>query len=380
MTEVSPEMTIASVARSMRRVGRIRRIAGLCATLMGLAACERATGVMAAKEIGSGVLAPFEDYGWPSYLERLELPRDRDYIILAYVPPANPIDLSTPERARGTMAKMVFDQFGAIEAGTTIGHLIVGWQCGDRRGMTSMSGEFDLQGQKMFLSGWGVTPVLSTFLDGDIVEMPDFPERQNRALVEGRGVVVASEVPRAACQTARDEVKRFETHPNAPHRNYSLLERPDIYEGGGCLSFALHIAQKAGVMPRLTALARRTLPIRAVQLGAREDVPEGVVAYRAPEGHPEKPVGWLELITKRWDQGPVIDHVTVPDGEAIMAAMVYARVGVGPKNDWRYGRIMSHSDPVVGPAGSYGYAWANQYPVRRIADPDGVSALVLERD
>lgn len=347
--------------------------------LTWLAGCDDGQPVVTRTE-GPRILAPYEQGGWPEYLDRLDLAPARDYVVLAYVPPAHPIDLSTPERARRTLARMIFGLLDAMEAGTTIGHLIVGWQCGGRRGMTSMTGEQDATGQKMLLSGWGVTPVFSAFLDGALVGLETFPPAQHRALLEGRGVVVASEVSRADCERARREVAEFATHEEAPHETYSLLARPALDEGGGCLSFALHVAGQAGVMPRLKALARRDVELRAVQLGTGDRLPEGVVPYRAPDGlHPEAPVNWLTLISTPWTRGPVIDTVRIPDGEAIMAAMVWARIGTAPKADWRYSRIMSRDDPVIGPAAAYGLRWAYGYPNRRIADPDGVSALVLER-
>lgn len=357
------------------------QLAAACFGVLALASCTAQDPTPQPESLSTkGTLAPFEAGGWPEYLRRLNLPAQRDYVIMAYVPPANAIDLSTPERARGTLAKMVFDQLGAMEAGTTIGHLIVGWQCGAQRGMTSMTGEQDLQGQKMLLSGWGVTPVFSTFLDGEIVPLDEFPEAQARSLVEGRGVVVASEVDRSACLAARREIAEFATHAEEPHKNYSLLARPHHFEGGGCLSFAMHVAGEAGVMPRLEALTRRDIDLRAVQLGARAQDPETVDVYRAPNGlHPEEKRGLLPLLTTKWNQGPVIDTVTIPDGEAIMAAMVYAHIGAIPKNDWTYSRIMSRQDAVIAQAATYGFQWGQSYPVRRIADPEGVRALVLER-
>lgn len=355
---------------------RLGRVLWVLFSLLALVACSDTPEVTRVQS--AGPLAPFEAGDWPEYLARLDLPRDRDYVILAYVPPANPINLTSPEAARGTMARLVFDQLGAMEAGTTIGHLMVAWQCGGQRGMTSMTGEQDLQGQKMFLSGWGVTPVLSTFLDGELVSLSDFPAAQNRALVEGRGVVVASEVARSQCEAARAEVVRFGADPRAPDQNYSLVLRPDLYEGGGCLSFAMHVAAKARVLPDLPALTRRDFDLRAVQLGARAVDPDNVVVYRAP-GHPQEPVWWLDLLTRRWDEGPVIDSVTVPDGEAIMAALVYARIGTAPRNDWRYSRLLYRDDALIDGAARYGLRWGYSYPVRRIADPEGVAALVLER-
>ncbi len=350
----------------------------LCIVVL-VAGCARpaARDAVAPVVSSAGALAPFEG-DWPGFLDRLALERGRDYLVLAYLPPANPVDISTPERARLSLVRTVFDQLGALEAGTTIGHLMVGWQCAGVRGLVSMTGEQARQGQRMLLAGWGLTPVLSTFEDGKLVALDANPPQQLRAFEAGRGVVLAAEVSARDCRAARARVAAFATHPAEPHRNYSLLREPGAYEGGGCLSFGLDVAAAGGVMPRLPALARRDKPLRAVQLGAREPVPEGVVAYRAP-GHPTAPVAVLALLTRRWDTGPVLDVVSVPDGEAILAALTWARVGTAPRNDWRYSRMMRRDDPVIGPAAEYGRGWALRYPVRRIADPEGTAALVLER-
>lgn len=325
----------------------------------------------------SGPLAPFEG-NWPGFLDRLQLDQGRDYMVLAYLPPANPIDISTPERARRSLLRVIFDQLGAMEAGTTIGHLMVGWQCDGLRGLVSMTGEQERQGQGMLLNGWGLTPMFSTFEDGELVALDDNPPHQLRAFDAGRGAVLAAEVSARDCRAARARVAEFATHPADPQRNYSLLRAPGAFEGGGCLSFGLDVAATGGLLPRLPELALRDKPLRAVQLGAQADVPNGVRAYRAP-GHPSAPRGVVQLLTSGWEEGPVLDVLTLPDGEAILAAMTWARVGTAPGNDIRFRRMMSRDDPVIGPAAAYGLGWARTFPVRRIADPEGTAALVLER-
>ena len=355
------------------------RAAALLFLFVFAAACTRTVTDEASAPIvsTSGALAPFEG-NWPGFLDRLALERGRHYLVLAYLPPANPIDISTPERARASLLRVVFDQLGAMEAGTTIGHLMVGWQCDGVRGLVSMTGEQERQGQRMLLAGWGLTPMFSTFEDGELVTLDDNPPQQLRAFDAGHGAVLAAEVSARDCHAARARVAGFATHPAEPHRNYSLLHEPGAFEGGGCLSFGLDVAAAGGLLPRLPELALRDKPLRAVQLGAQAEVPNGVRAYRAP-GHPATPLGVLTLLATPWDEGPVIDVVTVPDGEAILAALTWARVGTVPGNDRRFRRMMSRDDPVIGPAADYGLGWARTYPVRRIADPDGTAALVLER-
>jgi hypothetical protein len=349
----------------------------LFAVLAGACARPAPESVAVTVVSSAGPLAPFEG-DWPGFLDRLALERGRDYLVLAYLPPANPIDISTPERARRSLLRVIFDQLGAMEAGTTIGHLMVGWQCDGVRGLVSMTGEQERQGQRMLLAGWGLTPMFSTFEDGELVALDDNPPEQLRAFESGRGAVLAAEVSARDCRAARARVADFASHPAEPHRNYSLLREPGAFEGGGCLSFGLDVAAAGGLLPRLPALALRDKPLRAVQLGTLGAVPDGVVTYRAP-GHPQVPLGPLALLGSRWDEGPVLDVVTVPDGEAILAAMTWARVGTAPRHDWRFRRMMEYGDPVIGPAADHGLGWARTYPVRRIADPDGTAALVLER-
>ena len=56
-----------------------------------------------------------------------------------------------------------------------------------------------------------------------------------------------------------------------------------------------------------------------------------------------------------------------------------AGVGVQAPNDPRYSRILDREDPVIGAAARYGLRWGYSYPVRRLADPDGVRAVILEK-
>jgi len=357
---------------------RVRAALLICIVVL-LAGCARpaARDPVLPVVSSSGALAPFEG-DWPAFLDRLALERGRDYLVLAYLPPANRIDISTPERARFSLLRTMLDQLGAMEAGTTIGHLMVGWQCDGVRGLVSMTGEQERQGQRMLLDGWGLTPMFSTFEDGELVALDANPPQQLRAFDAGRGTVLAAEVSPRDCRAAQARVAGFASHPAQPQRNYSLLRAPDDFDGGGCLSFGLDVAAAGGMLPRLPGLALRDKPLRAVQLGARDPVPNGVQAYRAP-GHSPARLGVLRLLASRWDEGPVLDVVTVPDGEAILAAMTWARVGVAAGNDWRFRRMMSRDDPVIGRAAEYGLGWASAYPVRRIADPGGTAALVLER-
>ena len=322
------------------------------------------------------VLAPYEAARWPDYLHRLELPRARDYVIVSFLPTNQPFDLGAPERARHTL------QDALLSPGfdTKIGHTIVAWQCGPHRGMTSMTGAKGPESTDMLKQGWGFVAALSTYTDGTL-----YPEGEHRlanlnGIEAGRAVVTAVEVTRRQCEAMRRELTRFVTHPNQPVRNFGLMYDPADYEGAGCISFAFHLAGAAGVMREVAPHIRRDIALRPPMLGKGAGHYPGVVLYHPPAGCCDRPLPLPKLLFSRWDAGPVVDHVRVEDGELVLAALVAAREGVAPADDWRDQRVLpADRDPWIARAADAGRRFAAAYPVRRIVDPDGVSALVLER-
>lgn len=323
------------------------------------------------------VLAPYEAARWPDYLRRIDLPEARDYVILAYVPPRRPLDLSSPERARLSLRSALLTP----GPDTRIGHSIVAWQCGAQQGMASMTGAEGPEAVEMVKRGWGLVPLLSTFTDGRL-----YPEGAHRksnldALVEGRGVVTAVEVTRAQCEGLRTELTRFLTHPQAPARNYGLMKDPAAYEGAGCISFGFYLAGAAQVLGEVAPLVTREIALRPTVLGKGDGSYPAVRPYHPPPGCCDRPVPLDELLFGRWDRGPVVARVEVEDGELMLAALVAARERAAASEDWRFDRVLrADRDPAVADAAAAGRRFAAEYPVARIADPSGVSALVLERD
>ena len=326
------------------------------------------------------VLAPYEAARWPAFLRRLDLARARDYVILAFVPTNHPFDLSSHSRARASLLE------AAASPGldTRIGHLIVGWQCGPHQGMTSMTGAQGPEADALLKNGWGFAAALSTFTDGYL-----YPEGEHRlanleALAAGRGVVMAVEVRRSDCAAMRAELGRFLTHPNAPVKNYGLRHDPAAYEGAGCISFGFYLANAAGILDEVSDRISREVTLHAPMLGQGPEGAaryRGVVLYSPPDGCCSRPMPLAKLLLSRWDDGPVVDRVRVEDGELVLAALVAAREGVAPSDDWRFARRLPEArDPWAARAALAGRRFAGSYPVTRIADPEGVSALVLERN
>lgn len=319
------------------------------------------------------MLAPYEAAGWPRYLDRLELPRDRDFVVVAFLPTRQPLDLSDPEKARKSLLK------AALSPGmdTKIGHTIVSWQCGKYRGMTSMTGANGPEAFQLLREGWGLVAALSVYTDGKLYPAGEHRIANLEAIEAGRAIVTAVEVSRADCQGLRQALTDFVTHPKAPVKNFGLMLDPERFEGGGCISFGFFLANAAGVMREITPHIWREVPLHASMLGRGGPELPTIVHYRPPAGCCERPLPLDALLFKDWGQGPEVDRVRVEDGELVIAALVAARVGVSAPDDWRFARTLPKTDPPIARAWAAGAAWAKGYPVRWIADPDGAQALVL---
>lgn len=325
-------------------------------------------------------LAPYEGAGWPALLERLGLTEERDYVLLLHVPPLRPIDLSEPEATRRSLEAAVLDPTSVVIGKTTIGHLMVAWQCGGVRGMASKTGESSGQGLRMARAGWGVAALLSTFTDGRILSAADTSWRHLTMLGAGRGNVLAVEVAPEDCARLRAGLAAYLEHPAAPARRFGLLLEPAEFEGGGCLSFGLWLAGQGGVLAGEEGAFRRRVVVREGLTGRRAKVLPTVEPYipaALPPGEVVVPLA--ELRTRRWDEGRVLDELELVDGELLFAAVTALRASAGAGPDWRPARALPLSDPAVAAAVAAAARWAEAWPLRRIADAGGVSALVLER-
>ncbi|WP_156945936.1 hypothetical protein [Roseicyclus elongatus] len=323
-------------------------------------------------------LAPFEEAPWPLFLTRLGLDDSRDYVVLAYLPPRVPFDMRGPDLARQSLVRLASNPVAVAMSPAWIGHLVVAWQCNGRRGVTSHTGDRRRRALRLLAQGWGLSAVLATYQDGGLVTEAGFPAPQDRAFATGGGAVLAAEVSPGACAAMRARLADFATSPRA--RRYGLLEDPWSGGGAGCLTFGAYLAEAAGLAALSRGAILREVPIPVDLVGLRAE-PQGIIAYRPPglSGQvPARPVSVLRLLREPW-AGTVAEPAQVPDGEAVLAALVAPRVGVSGPRDWRFARVLPESDPLIARAAAQARGWAAGYPVRRISDPEGVSALVLER-
>lgn len=326
------------------------------------------------------VLAPYEEADWPAYLKQIALPRGRDYVTVAFLPTKHPFDLRNARAARATLVRGLTDPTAEIENATKIGHTIVGWQCGAHQGMVSMTGAEPEVALAMVAQGWGFAPFFSIFTDGKLYPEGGHKRLHMERLRTGGGVVMAVEVGRAGCEGLRTALRRFLTHPNKPATRFGLMLDPGRFEGAGCISFAAYLLNAAGVMREVTPHFRRRVPIHAGMIGVPGVRPPGVEPYIPPDPScctGPRPI--LAAITSDWAASPVVERIMALDTELVLAGLVEMRRGVAPEDDWRFGRMLAPDGdgPLLAMTGA-ARTFAARYPVRRIADPEGTAALVLE--
>jgi hypothetical protein len=125
---------------------------------------------------------------------------------------------------------------------------------------------------------------------------------------------------------------------------------------------------------------RRRLAVAKSVLGRRLKAPDGVEPYvLAHSQSEERVVAFPRMMSGPWSGGDIHSEVSLVDPELIFAGVTRMRTLAGAVKDWRSRRALSDADPVVAGAGRAARRWAENFRTRRIADPDGASALVLER-
>lgn len=319
------------------------------------------------------VLSPFEK-GWPQALKTLELDEARNYVVLVQVPPGAPLDVRTSDTVRQTLGRRVFH-------GNRIGHVAMAWQCDGRKGMAGQTGENSKQALIMALTGWGMTPLLSTFTDGHMQMRDAIKAKHARILKKGHGNVLALEVSRQTCNRMKDYLVRYVSHSNEPWRNFGPLLDPTKFEGGGCVSFAMAMGEHGGIFTGLKPVFTRTTKIFDGILGRKSRAPKntepytGLATSRGEVVH--IPFNRM-LRTPHFDR-PVIDEIRFIDPELVFAAIAGVRSVAGANNEWHAGRLLKTDDGTVRRAYLAGRKWAERYKSFEIIDPEGLSAVVINR-
>src|SRR5262249_33743363 len=126
------------------------------------------------------------------------------------------------------------------------------------------------------------------------------------------------------------------------------------------------------------SIFRRTVTVPLSIIGRRRAVPDGVETFvRATSDADQRFVSPRKLVNGPWEGDAGYVDVTLDDPELVFAAVTSLRQDT--REDWRRHRALPPSDPAVARAVGQAELWASAFGSRRIADPDGMSALVLER-
>ena len=324
-------------------------------------------------------VARFAVSGPLGWLDALALPPDRNYVVLAHVLSAYPVDLSSPFAARRSLENMFLRPASAFFAATGMGHMYLAWHGPDGRGLVSKTGDVAHVGPRMVLQGWGLAPILSRFDDGRLMGPEVRRPRQAGLLAAGFGSVLAVEIARDDLAALRAALADYIAHPARPSQHYGLLLDPDRNEGDGCQSFALWLARQAGVGAELLPVLTRRLDIHEGIIGLLAEAPPGVVPYRAPGDSGVRRVTLSHLRARDWNSGPLIDRVSLVDGELCHALVRGLRHLADPDAPLRSRAGPGMSDPDVVALLAAARPWVARWPVRRIAAPQATSAVVLER-
>ncbi len=305
-------------------------------------------------------------------LSTLRLDRARDYVAIILIPPAGPLDARDGETMRRSLLPHLTEQ-------TRLGHTVIAWQCGGRRGMVSQSGEHRLQGTRMAFSGWGLAATLSTFEDGALRGKNSLRPAYAQVLARGRGHIVAVETSGAQCTAMKAFLSRYITHPNRPASRFSLLLDPERFEGGGCASFALALAEKAGIAAGLKRHLRRTSLVHEGALGRLDTWPDLTTPFTVSGDATRRAIPVSRLLAGPLDTGRVLTRVRFIDPELLLAAFSGARRAAGERRGFLQDRVLPDGDAAVRAAFAAGHAWARRHARMRFVDRAGLDALVLER-
>lgn len=238
--------------------------------------------------------------GWGhSFREaRRALRPGKSYLALHSTEPGMIMDIRSPDAFRDTIVSQ------ALMGEDDIGHVWVSWRCQTRRGIVEgaagQTGNFDDQFLELLKKGWGLAAFKAHFTDG-YVETPALIEA-----VEFRWPApfhtLFVEVDEATCGRAMKFVRDYVHHPNKPHLRYGLEANPFNFEGGGCGSFGLAVAEVAGLFGSHRVSENFWRPLRANHelFGFGLPHPADVIPFNlVPEG--KKSVSLTRVLSENWN-------------------------------------------------------------------------------
>lgn len=282
----------------------------------------------------------------PPILSALPLEPGRAYAILIQLPAPAPVDLTDPTAARNGLRRFL-NPVAIRNAGTGLGHAMVGWRCSDDPAphLAGKSGDSDNLGLRLLLAGWGLAGFFSDYDDGHL-QAPGGPGTRNgRAIDRGKARIVAFEIEQADCDRMRMALRRYMADPEGAVRPYGMLPRPDQPFGEGCAGFALWLASQGGVFAGGERHFLRRVPLSDRYIGVGRAVAGQVVPFRpAAEPLPGRLSPW-RLLLGRWHGGRDLGEIEILDMELMLVALDRALALAGP--GWQPAPRLRPDDPAV---------------------------------
>ncbi len=357
----------------------LRRLLARLSRLLAVAALAACAAGPAPETLPPGPLDAFEVGPWPQPFDRLALDPRRDYVILAQVPAPVAYDMTTPETARAAFRRLLRQPWRLIREGTFYGHVITGWSCADgHRGLVAKTGADQTLFFRMLAAGWGAGAALATYEGAHLVPLAEIDPGHLAILTEGRGHVLAVETTAGGCAAIRDSVVAYLAHPDQPETVFSVISRPEEMQGDVCLTFALWLAQQAGVLHGVAPALQRTIPLNSAWVGAGTDLPEGVTPLPTARPSPA-PIPISQILARPWDSGSDLGTLTMADPELLFAALTGLRGAAGLSGGFHARRALPEADQASARARAAMLDWARDWPVWRLDRQGPLTAIILER-
>lgn len=242
---------------------------------------------------------------WTGPLRELEktLRHDRNYIVWIHVPAQHPMDMRSSEMFRRWALAIPATEL-------SISHNMVAFRCRGPNGemltgATGMTGASKLQEVKALLAGYGLSVFFSTYTDGHLNPQREVDEYITKNLRKRGAIFGGFEVTEEQCGAMRAYLSDFVHHPRRPFERFDNVSNPEKFEGGGCVTFAAALMNKAGVLDTVVPTFYRRLRAARYLLGGNLSP---VADVQAPAtnwlGGRRRSISFNLLWNNPWHQAP----------------------------------------------------------------------------
>ncbi len=262
---------------------------------------------------------------WTGPLAELEknLRENANYVVWIHVPAQHPMDLRSAENFRRWFNATPLTQL-------TISHNMVAWRCRNEKGQmvtgaTGITGSSNRQDAKAILAGYGLSVFFSTFTDGHLNPQQEVGDYVMKNLRKRGAIFAGFEVTNEQCDSMQGFLADFVHHPSRPFEKFSAVQDPEKLEGGGCVTFASALLNKAGQLDTVIPRFYRDIPAARHLLGgnirAVKDVVPPVLSWLKGQAHS---VSIFKFINANWTVPP--KNASIP-GTASLKQMDPEKMG-----------------------------------------------------